>query len=156
MKILEAIEDHYGDIAALPSCAEELYLVHPNGTFPWDVDQLKALAADGSDLTVAVKEDKVIAFANLYDVIPGKSAFIGNVIVDTEHRGQGVGKAVVERLVDICQKQYQAIPNISVFSVNESALLMYASMGFMPSSIEERQDPEGNRVDLIHMEYLKQ
>jgi ribosomal protein S18 acetylase RimI-like enzyme len=40
---------------------------------------------------------------------------------------------------------------ISVFDSNVPALLLYGTLGFRPYDLEQRIDPEGNRVALIHM-----
>ena len=98
----------------------------------------------------------MIAFANLYDLVPGQHAFIGNVVVDTDYRGQGLGRNMVEYMLQKIYREYDlAEARISVFSENSAAVLLYTSLGFEPFAIEERLNPQGKRVALIHMQRLR-
>ena len=153
MQFLPATEQHYGAIASLVTSPEELYLVCPHGQYPWDVAQLRAIAAKRHSLTVGLVDDSVVAFSNLYDLVPQQSAFIGNVVVAKKYRGQGMGKALIQQMVATCQTQYQAQPHLSVFNGNTRALLLYTSLGFVPYAVEPKLDVQQARVALIHMKY---
>lgn len=154
ISFLPATEDLYADIANLATSPEELYLAYPNGAFPWDIAQLQLLARQRIDLTVALEDNKVVAFANLYHLNPGVSAFIGNVIVAPSHRGKGLGKALTNYMVNLCRTQYGATAHLSVFNFNTKALLMYTGLGFVPYAIDIRQNLKAENVGLIHMKYL--
>lgn len=153
MKFILANESHYENIANLVSSPEELYLVSPSGQYPWSAAQLKKISTKRKELTVCIVKDEIAAFANLYGVEPNKSAFIGNVIVSFKHRGQGLGKSLMQHMIQKCQDNYNAAPHLSVFSFNEKALLMYVSIGFKPYEIEAREGLNGKQVALIHMRY---
>lgn len=142
-------------IASLTKSPAELYLVYPSGQFPWDVAQLNALYTKRSDFTVAETDGQIAAFANLYQVKPGESAFIGNVIVDSAYRGLGIGRQLTQHMIRVCRDNYTAIPHLSVFGFNAPAMLMYAGLGFVPYAVEARQDLQGKPVALIHM-HLRQ
>ena len=45
MPLILATEQHYSAIGQLVTSPEELYLVYPSGCYPWDVQQLKDIAA---------------------------------------------------------------------------------------------------------------
>ena len=132
---------------------DELYLVYPGGTFPWDEQQIKTLAEQRSNLTVGLLANEVAAFAKLYKVLLGQSAFIGNVIVSDRHKGQGIGKAITNHMINVCRNQYQAVAHLSVFNYNTRALLLYASLGFKPYAVEARKNLQDNTVAVIHMHY---
>ncbi|MEO1180238.1 MAG: GNAT family N-acetyltransferase [Cyanobacteria bacterium J06636_28] len=153
MKLLPATEQHYVAIGNLVTSPEELYLVCPSGNYPWDVEQLKAISAERHSLTVGIVDDKVVAFANFYDLVPQTSAFIGNVIVAQSYRGKGLGKILIQHMVKTCQHTYQAVPHISVFNDNARALLLYSDLGFRPYAVEQKLNLGGDRVALIHMKY---
>ncbi|MEJ2445652.1 MAG: GNAT family N-acetyltransferase [Exilibacterium sp.] len=155
MHIIEATEEQYGDIARLIESPEELFLVHPKGSYPWDVAQLKKLAEDRPNFTVCIVQGEIAAFANLYNVVPGKSAFIGNVIVAEKHKGQGIGKTLTMHMVKICHQQYKAAPHLAVFGFNSRALLMYAGLGFQPYAVEPRKNLKGEVVALIQMRFVQ-
>ena len=152
-KFREAVENDYEGICSLIKTGDELFMVYPNGQYPLTVDQVRKLSQTREALTVAVDEvGNVIGFANLYNHEPGKTAFIGNVVIDPGYRGRGMGKAIVSHMLEKAFGRYD-LPEvrISVFSQNTPALFLYSSFGFVPYGIEERSDPKGKRVALIHM-----
>lgn len=153
MEFMPAREQHYGAIGHLVTSPEELYLVFPYGHYPWDVEQLKAIAAARHELTIGMVDNAVVAFANFYDLVPQTSAFIGNVIVASAYRGRGLGRALIHHMIEICENKYQAVPHISVFNGNTPALILYTELGFKPYFVEPRLDLNGNKVGLIHMRY---
>ena len=156
MYLIPATEQHYPAVASLVTSPEELYLVCPSGHYPWDVEQLKAIAANRYSLTVGVVDNQVVAFANFYDWVPQTSAYIGNVIVAQAYRGQGLGRVLLQHMIKICQDDYQAVPHISVFNDNTRALLLYAELGFVPCAVEQRLNLVHEKVALIHMKYMAQ
>ncbi len=139
-------------ICGLITSAEELFLVYPSGKFPFTVEQVQELFKVRQDLTVAVCEERIVAFANLYGHEAGKHAFIGNVVVDAAFRGRGLGREMVSHILGKAFEKY-ALPEvrISVFNDNTPALLLYASMGFSPYDVEVREKPNGEKTALIHM-----
>ncbi|HEY0721162.1 MAG TPA: GNAT family N-acetyltransferase [Gammaproteobacteria bacterium] len=152
-----AEEEDFPAVAALVQGAEELFRVYPRGSYPLTPAQLRALAKVRSDLTVALVDGAVAGFANLYDLVPDQRAFIGNVIVSRQRRGKGLGRALLHHMVGVAFDKYR-LPEvrISVFSDNTPALLLYATLGFRPDSVEERRDPQGTRVALLHMVLRKE
>lgn len=142
---------HFEAIARFFRSAEELYLVYPLASFPLDVEQIQSLAGKRSDLTVCLDGNEVIGFANLYDIDPGNSAFIGNVILSHKARGRGTGRALMRHMMAICTDKYRSNPRLSVFSFNTTAMLLYHSLGFVPYAMESRPYIDGSEVALIHM-----
>jgi len=148
----EATEEDFEGVCHLIKSKEELFLAYPNGQFPLTVDQLKELSKQRKELTVAVEENKIIGFANLYNYKQNDSAFIGNVVIEKTHRGKGLGKKTIIYMLEQAYTKYN-LPEvrISVFSDNNIALLLYSGIGFIPYEIEERNSLDGKRVALIHM-----
>lgn len=148
----EATEDDFRGICKLIKSKEELFLVYPNGKYPFTVTQVRELSKLRKELTIAVEGNKIIGFANLYNYEPGKSAFIGNVVIDKKHRGRGIGKEIVLYMLNTAYEKLN-LPEIriSVFSENTPAMLLYSGLGFVPYEIEERKDSNCKRVALIHM-----
>ncbi len=152
MELRAATEQDFEAIVGLVPTREELFFVYPKGEHPFSVEQVRALARSREALTVALEDAVVIGFANLYDVQPGCSAFIGNVVVARAWRGQGVGRRLVRHMVALARDEYGAREvRISVFNTNTPALLLYADAGFRPYALERRTDPAAARVGLIHM-----
>lgn len=141
-------------IVRLIPTQDELFLVYPKGKHPFSVEQVRALSISRTELTVAVEKGEVIGFANLYDVQKGQHAFIGNVIVAKGYRGQGIGRQLVSHMTQQAYSKHNVQEvRISVFNDNTAALLLYTSMNFHPYAVEERMNPTGKRVALIHMRY---
>jgi ribosomal protein S18 acetylase RimI-like enzyme len=147
-----AVEADYPAICALVPTEDELFLVYPRGRFPLTAEQLRELAATRHALTVATDGPQVIGFANLYDLVPGESAFIGNVVIARERRGAGLGRALINHMLDLAFGPYAlAEVRISVFCHNTPALLLYHGLGFRPYAIERRTRPRGQPLPLLHM-----
>ena len=149
----EAIEDDFEGICRLIRSEDELFKVYPGSHYPLTIDQVRELSKFRKDLTVAVDEVRnVLGFANLYNFEPGKTAFVGNVVIDPDYRGKGLGKSIVSHMLQKAFGKYN-LPEvqISVFSENTPALLLYSGFGFIPYGIEERRDPRGRKVALVHM-----
>ncbi len=152
MELREPVGSDFEAVVELVSDREELFRVYPGGTHPFTVDQVLLLAESRKELTVAVERGRVIGFANLYNVEPGKWAYIGNVVVARDFRGRGIGRHLVSHMVRQAFDKYGVgEARISVFNNNTPALLLYAELHFQPYAVEERIDLSGTRVGLIHM-----
>ncbi len=156
VEIREASPADFEAIIRLIPTREELFLVYPKGQYPFTIEQLKSLVALRQELTVACQNGDIIGFANLYDVEAGAWAFVGNVVVESACRGQGIGRQLVTYMMQQAFEKYQVREvRISVFNDNTPALLLYARMQFEPYAVEERIHPSGKRVGLIHMKLVK-
>ncbi|MET0092658.1 MAG: GNAT family N-acetyltransferase [Sedimenticola sp.] len=152
MELRKVTESDFEGIVRLVRTPEDLFYVYPKGIHPFSIRQLKHIAESRKELTVAVKNNEVVGFANLYNVELGKTAFIGNVVVSQDVRGQGYGRIIVRHMLLQAFEKYSVKEvRISVFSDNTHALLLYTNIGFMPYEVEERIKPSGARIGLIHM-----
>jgi ribosomal protein S18 acetylase RimI-like enzyme len=143
-------------ICRFPQSEHELYFLYPKASYPLTIEQLKNSIDQRTDSTVVLLDDRVVGFANFYICEEGEKCAIGNVVVAPDTRGQGVGKYLIETMVQIAFTKHKAKEvHISCFNQNVAGLLLYQKLGFRPVAIEERIDKEGNRVALIHMELLK-
>ena len=153
MTIIRKInKEDYSEVCKLITTKEEFFLVCPRGTYPLTIAQIEALSKVRKELTVIEENNKIIGFANLYDYEPMKFAFIGNVVIDINHRFKGLGKKLINYMVSVAFEN-QNLPEIriSVFNSNTRAMLLYSGMGFTPYSIESKVDSSGLKVALIHM-----
>ncbi|MCG8071811.1 MAG: GNAT family N-acetyltransferase, partial [Candidatus Thiodiazotropha taylori] len=134
--ITTADNTHFEGIVELFTTPEEFFLIYPSGTWPFDKAQLERLSRERRDFTVVLDTGRVIGFANLYTSIAGDRYFIGNVVISDTYRGQGIGRRLVRHMCDRIFDRYASTVYISVFTDNTPALLLYASLGFMPYDIE--------------------
>lgn len=82
LRFRPAVEEDYPAISGLVTSEEELFFVYPRGHYPFDVQQIRVLAGERHELTVAIVKGKVVGFTNLYDMEAKHRAFIGNVIIE--------------------------------------------------------------------------
>jgi GNAT superfamily N-acetyltransferase len=139
-------------ICQFPRSELELFFMFPKATYPLTVEQLSAAIAQRSESTVILLDGRVVGFANFYGCEPGEKCAIGNVIVAPDARGQGVGKYLIETMIQIALTKHMVKEvQISCFNQNVPGLLLYQKLGFRPFELESRIDKQGNRVASIHM-----
>jgi len=152
LKFRQAEPADYLAICQLVTCAEELYKIYPSGRYPLTGRQLAQIASQRTALTVGSINERIIGFANLYRYHPNYSAFIGNVIIDQQYRGQGLGRQLIQHMIDTGFDEHQLQHlNISVFCDNTPALLLYHDLGFIPYAIEQRTDKRNTKMALLHL-----
>lgn len=145
-------EHDLSPICSFPQSAEELFFMYPKAAFPLTPAQLLDAIAQRADSTVAELDGEVAAFANFYRWQSGGTCAIGNVVVAPGIRGRGVGRYIIERMIDLAFAKHRAAEvTISCFSHNTAGLLLYPKLGFQPFAVEERRGPNGARVALIHL-----
>lgn len=139
-------------ICTFPQNATELYFMFPKANFPLTFEQLKLNFENRSESTVFLVGSRVVAYANMYDVEPGKQCFLGNVIIDPEFRGKGVSTYLLETMSKIAVERHGARElHLSCFNTNTTGLLLYHKTGFIPYALEKRTDHLGQAILAIHM-----
>ena len=139
-------------ICGFAQTEDELFFLAPKAQFPLTPSQLQALIASRSTSTVVERDGVVVAFANFYRWESGGRCAIGNVIVSPLARGRGVARYLIEQMTRLAFEKHQAAEvTVSCFNQNVAGLLLYPGLGFQPYAIEERTNPKGDRVALIHM-----
>lgn len=150
--IQEASPGHYPDILTLFSDPDELFFIYPKAYHPFSLDQFKVIVESRSDLTVALDGERVVGFANLYNHLPDRWVFIGNLVVAKDSRGRGIGRKLIFHMEALATSKYRMDEvRISVFNINTPALLLYSELGYAPYAVEQRESPAGSTVALIHM-----
>ncbi len=143
-------------ICAFAPSATELMFFYPKASHPLTPAQLHAAIAQRSDSTVVVADGEVLALANFYRWETGGICSIGNVIVAPHARNRGVARYLIEHMLKLAFNKHQAREvRVACFNQNVAGLLLYPTLGFTPFAIEERQDPQGQRLALIHLRLLR-
>jgi ribosomal protein S18 acetylase RimI-like enzyme len=141
-----------GIISKFPQDEFELYFMYPKAIFPLSINQLQISVDNRFDSTVVLLENKVVGFANFYEVKTGHYCSIGNVIVDPLYRGKGVGAYLINVMEGIALQKYKVKEiHISCFNSNVTGLLLYNKLGFVPFEIEKRFDRKSFAIALIKM-----
>ncbi|WP_455199645.1 N-acetyltransferase family protein [Kaarinaea lacus] len=152
IEIRAATPDDFTSIARIIPDQYELFLVYPKGQYPFTATQVQHLYSERFEFTVVCDEDKLIGFANLYDRMQDHYAFIGNVFIHPDYRGQGLGKLVLQYMIKAAFEKYQFTEvRLSVFADNKRAIALYQQNGFSEYSKELRTDPDNEEKVLLHM-----
>lgn len=143
-------------ICGFPQNETELFFLFPKASYPLTPEQLRLAIAQRADSTVVERDGAAVGFANFYHWAQGGRYAIGNVMVASAARGLGVGRYLMERMIERAFAHYDAAEvTVSCFNANVAGLLLYPRLGFQPYAVEERRDKQGNRVALIHMRLLR-
>ena len=143
-------------ICQFPQSAEELFFLYPKATYPLTPEQLQGAINQRFDSTVVLWGGRPVGFANFYICKPGEECHIGNVIIDPQVRGKGVGQYLVNTMIEMAFQKYQVKEvHLSCFTRNLTGLLLYTRLGFTPFAIEERRDYLGQRTASIKFRLAK-
>jgi L-amino acid N-acyltransferase YncA len=120
---------------------------------PWWMEQ------PPGQTVVAVDGDTVLGSAKMGPNRPGRGAHIGTAsfMVDPQHAGLGVGRALGRHIVEQCRADgFHGIQFNSVVETNRAAVALWTSLGFeiigtVPEAFDSR---EHGRVGL-HVMYRK-
>lgn len=85
---------------------------------------------------VAVCDNIVVGYIGMWHIVT--EGHITNVAVLKKYQGQGIGRMLVSKLIDVAHEKYMMGLTLECSTVNEKALNLYKSLGF---NIEgERKD----------------
>lgn len=144
--------DDLGTICSFPQSAEELFFMFSKAEYPLTASQLQEAIESRFDSTVVLLDNKIVGFANFYEVKEGKHCSVDNVIVDGSLRNKGIGKFLIESMEQITIKKYNAIEiHISCFNTNTNGLLLYTKLGYIPYEIEKWTTSENQSLPLIKL-----
>lgn len=139
-------------ICALPQDATELFYMFPMASWPLTRSQMVRQMTKRNESTVILHEDKVIGYANIYGLEVGSNCFIGNVIIDRDHRNMGAARYLMSVMTEAARTTYRVKEVwISVFTENTAAVNLYNSLGFKSCGSEDKNAPDGRQVKLMHM-----
>ncbi len=95
---------------------------------------LRELLEPGNPLTLAYCEagGNIVGIALMctYKVISGHKGWIEDVVVDENWRGQGIGRLLIEKLLEVAREK--GLSEVLLFSAGhrQAAIALYTSLGF--------------------------
>lgn len=96
---------------------------------------------------VALKDEQVVGYAGMWHVI--NEGHITNVAVNPEHRRQGIGESLVNKLIEIAKEKEMIGITLEVRTSNEIAKNLYKKQGFLLDGI--RKEYYENKEDAFIM-----
>ena len=99
---------------------------------PWPLEQVVYEWKENptANLYSAVIDDEVVGYIDFF--ITFDSASIARICVANEYRRNGIAKALIDKMGDVCKKQEEPVDNITleVRESNEAAIKLYEKNGF--------------------------
>jgi GNAT superfamily N-acetyltransferase len=108
---------------------------------------------------VAVEDGKIVGSAKMGANRPGRGSHIGTAsfLVDPEHQGKGVGRALGEYVIDWSRAEgFRGIQFNAVVEVNEPAVHLWKSLGFeVIGTVPESFDHPDHGLVGLHVMYRR-
>jgi GNAT superfamily N-acetyltransferase len=95
------------------------------------------MRSPGHDLFVATVDGEVVGNLWLFTdpSLPSRDTFIYDIEINGEHRGKGLGRALLEAAESWCATHGVTTLRLNVFAPNTTARALYESAGFVPTSM---------------------
>jgi L-amino acid N-acyltransferase YncA len=140
------------------------HVLHGTGTFeetpptPADMEARRAaVAAHGLPYLVAVDGERVLGLAYAAPFRPRAAyryAAEDSVYIDPELRGRGVGKALLERVLEACEGMgLRQVVAVIGDSANAASIGLHRSLGFEPAGVGRSLGfKHGRWLDIVWMQ----
>jgi len=126
---------------------EVMQIENTNYQFPWEEDIFRDCFRAGYSCWVCEESDKVLGYSIIS--IGAGEAHILNISVDPKEQNQGIGRKMLENLIDVARGNAETI-FLEVRPSNPVAIALYENMGFNEIGIRKGYYPaEGGREDAI-------
>lgn len=105
---------------------------------PWTVDSLKDELSSNkyARYFVASIDDLVVGYGGIWIIID--EAHVTNIAVHPEYRGIGIGKKILEALIEQCKIEFIPSMTLEVRVSNAVAISLYKSYGFSEEGIRKK------------------
>ena len=140
------------DIPAVLKLLVQVDMVHHNGrpdlfkgpATKYGAEELKAIFSDGETpvFVCADEEDRVLGHGFCIMQHSGgrvmadhRTLYIDDICVDESARGQGVGRALYEHILDYARKAGCYNVTLNVWSCNPGAMEFYQKLGMVPYKV---------------------
>jgi ribosomal-protein-alanine N-acetyltransferase len=116
---------------------------------PWsDVSFSRELDNPQAHYFVSIHEREVTGFAGFWTLVD--EAHVTTIAVSPEHRGKGIGRALMRSLLTTAAALGMSCATLEVRVSNERAIKLYESLGFQHSGVRKNYYPD-NREDAVIM-----
>lgn len=101
---------------------------------PWSENQILS-SDDNTVFYIAKQGEKVIGYAGMYMVL--NEGYVTNIGVLPEYRKKGIGKELMERLIDLSKEKNLSFLSLEVRKTNTPAIKLYTSFEFQNVGIRK-------------------
>lgn len=121
---------------------------------PWSLTSLQTeLEKDDACFFAAVQNDVVLGYIG-FNSIAGEG-YIANVAVLPSYRKQGIGKQLIQAMVNAAREQGLAFLTLEVRKSNIAAIQLYEQFGFLPVGERKQYYSQPQENALLMTKYLK-
>ena len=122
---------------------------------PWSFQSLKGeLKNKLAYYCVAETDSRIVGYAGMWSIFD--ESHITNVAVDSEYRRQGIGKAIMEHMVEAAKSRGATSMTLEVRANNTAAQTLYFNMGFVRGGLRRGYYTDTNEDALILWKQLTQ
>ena len=113
-----------------------------NFPFPWTAGNFKDSITSGHDCVVLQMDDSIIGYAILMMVLD--EAHLLNISVAPSHKGQGLGRHLLDHMMQIGREKCGLNMFLEVRPSNIAAITLYESIGFNEMGVRPGYYPAHN------------
>lgn len=92
-------------------------------------------------------DGKVVGYGGIWLILD--EGHITNIAVDSSHRRLGIGKKILEELIDICKEYEITAMTLEVRETNEAAKSLYKKYGFIEYGIRPNYYADDNEDAIV-------
>ena len=146
---------HAALVASWPATADEADIWCSRAEHPFPPDAVAAwwAEADVSPWLLLDPNGVPVAYGEVWDDAEEDEAELARLIVDPARRRQGVGRRLVEELVEIARTTGRSACFIRVAPHNHGALALYRAAGFR--DVDDATAADWNRVQPVEYRWLE-
>lgn len=118
---------------------------------PWTDEQIRS--SDNTVFFLAKENGKPIGYAGMYTVLD--EGYVTNIGVMPEYRRKGIGKKLVNALIEFCIEKNMIFLSLEVRPSNLPAIKLYESFGFVSEGLRKNFYSNPREDGLIMTRYFK-
>lgn len=120
---------------------------------PWSRTSFEGALQHGNYMVVLEEAHKILAFAVVQFVVD--EAHLLDITVDPAYQGKGLGRYLLQHILDYAEAAEASTMFLEVRVSNESAQHLYRNMGFNELGVRKNYYPKlgGGREDAVLMAY---
>ncbi len=129
---MEIFEIKHVDDELMGAMRRLMHQLNPRIAPPGTTQIEKIIQSEATHFFMALMDDKWVGCLSLiiYDIPTGRKAYIEDVVVDDAFRGQGIGRALMEKAIDKAVEAKAKTVSLTSRPSREAANRLYQRLGF--------------------------